>query len=415
MVKAPEELFREREHRVNEAVALREPDRVPVLCLSGFFPAYYAGVTIKDIMYDADKTIYAFSKFVTDFQPDMIDNPFASRYLGAILDALDYKQLAWAGHGLDENASYQFLEGEYMKADEYDQFLFDPTDFVMRTYWPRVFGSLKAFESLPPLNDIMSYYFGITKFVAFGSPGMVEALERLTEIAKLSQKIVEGAGRWAVVSRELGYPTQAGGLTQAPFDTLSDFMRGTKGSMLDLYRQPDKVLEMTEKLLPMMVKIGLAAKERGNPRVFIPLHKGLDGFMSMDQFKTFYWPTLKRLIEVLIEGGCVPFVFWEGDVATRLELIGDIPKGKAVYSFEQTDMASAKAALGGQVCIKGNVPLSLLVAGSPSEVTAYCKKLIETVGKGGGFILDSSTVVDDAKPENVKAMLDAAKEYGHYH
>jgi uroporphyrinogen-III decarboxylase len=277
-----------------------------------------------------------------------------------------------------------------------------------------VFAALKPLGSLPSLNDIMCYYFGITKFAAFGSPEIVSTFEKLTEIAKFSQKIVEGAARWAEVSTELGYPSVAGALTQAPFDTLSDFMRGTKGAMLDLYRQPDKVLEMTEKLLPMMIKIGLAAKARGNPRVFIPLHKGLDGFMSMDQFKTFYWPTLKRLIEALIEEDCVPCVFWEGNVVSRLELIADIPAGKAVYSFERTDMAKAKSALGGQVCIKGNVPLSLLVAGSPEEVEAYCKNLIETVGKGGGFILDSSTVIDDARAENVRAMFDAARKYGNY-
>ncbi len=382
------------------------------MCLSGFFPAYYTGVTCEEIMYDADKAISSGSAFARDFEPDMMDNPFTTRFLGGILDALDYKQLAWAGHGLDQNASYQFIEGEYMKADEYDQFLYDPTDFIIRTYWPRVFGSLKPLENLPPLHDIMCYYFGITKFAAFGSPELVETLENLTKIARASQELLEGAAQWAKVSKELGFPSQAGALTQAPFDSLADFMRGTRGAMLDLYRQPDKVLEMTEKLLPMMIRIGLAAKARGVPRVFIPLHKGLDNFMSMDQFKIFYWPTLKRLIEALIEEGCVPNVLWEGDVTSRLELIGDIPRGKAVYQFEQTDMARAKSVLGGQVCIRGNVPLSLLVTGSPSDVKSYCKNLIETVGKGGGFILDSSTVIDDAKTENVKAMFDSVKEYG---
>jgi uroporphyrinogen-III decarboxylase len=187
-------------------------------------------------------------------------------------------------------------------------------------------------------------------------------------------------------------------------------MRGTKGAMLDLYRRPDKIIEMTEKLLPLMIKIGLAAKARGVPRVLIPLHKGMDKFLSLDQFKTFYWPTLKRLIEALVKEDCVPIVFWEGDVTSRLELIGDIPKGKAVYHFEQTDMATAKSVIGGQVCIKGNVPLSILMFGTPSDVKTYCRNLIKTVGKGGGFILDSSTVIDNAKPENVKAMFDSVKE-----
>jgi hypothetical protein len=98
-----------------------------------------------------------------EFEPDMVDNPFSTRFLGAILDALDYKQLKWAGHGLDTNSSYRFLEDEYMRGDEYDQFLYDPTDFIFRKYWPRVFGALKPLENLPPLHDMIAYYMGLGK------------------------------------------------------------------------------------------------------------------------------------------------------------------------------------------------------------------------------------------------------------
>lgn len=137
MDKTPGELFREREKRVYDAINLKEPDRVPVMVLSGFFPAYYAGITCKEAMYDIDKIMQAWPQFLEDFQPDMTDNPFTTRFLGTVLDALDYKQLKWAGRGLDDMSSYQFVEDEYMKEDEYDQLLHDPTDFIIRTYWPR--------------------------------------------------------------------------------------------------------------------------------------------------------------------------------------------------------------------------------------------------------------------------------------
>jgi len=414
MEKAPEALYQEREKRVYDAIHLKEPDRVPVMFLSGFFPAYYAGITCKEAMYDVDKILGAWTRFLEDFPLDMVDNPFTTRFLGDVLEAMDYGQLKWPGHGLDEMTGYQFVEGEYMKGDEYDQLLYDPTDFILRTYWPRVFGILKPFEKLPPLHDIMSYYMGIAKLAVFASPEIVDALEALTTAAKKAKEMVEGAMAWAATCKELGFPFQAGSLTQAPFDTISDFLRGTRGAMLDMFRQPDKLLEAAEKLLPMMLKLGLTAKARGVPRAFIPLHKGLDGFLSPDQFKTFYWPTLKKLIEGLIEEDCTPFVFWEGDVASRLEIIGDIPRGKAVYGFERTDMFRAKEILGDTVCLKGNVPLSMLVAGTPDDVKAYCKKLIDVVGKGGGFIMDSSTTIDDAKPENVRAMIDFTQEYGVY-
>jgi len=137
--------------------------------------------------------------------------------------------------------------------------------------------------------------------------------------------------------------------------------------------------------------------------------------MSLDQFKTFFWPSLKKVIISLIEGGFIPTVLWEGDCTSRLEAIQEISKGKAIYWFEQTDIFKAKAILGDTVCIRGNVPATLLCVGSPGDVETYCKKLIDVVGKGGGFILDGAIgIPDDARPENVRAMADTTREYGVY-
>jgi len=243
-------------------------------------------------------------------------------------------------------------------------------------------------------------------------PEVARAFEALLASAKAAMKMVSGSAVYLDRMRQLGYPPQFGAGVNAPFDVLSDFFRGTVGAMLDLYRRPDKVLEAVEKILPVMLQRGLRAKKAGVPRVFVPLHKGIDSFMSPYQFKTFYWPTLKRLILGLIDEGLTPFVFWEGDCTSRLELIADMPKGKAVYLFETTDIFKAKEVLRDVVCIRGNVPVSLLIAGTPDDVKAYCRKLINVVGKGGGFIMDASTTLDEAKPENVKAMIEFTREYG---
>lgn len=408
------ELYQEREKRVNDAVRLKEPDRVPVMSHFGFFPARYAGITFKEAMYDSDKMMKAWLNATVEFEPDMYENPYHNRFLGHVLEALDFKQLKWPGHGTDAMSSYQYLENEYMKGDEYDSLLFDMTDFIIRTYWPRIFGALESFKNLPPLHDIISYYMGLPHLAVFDNPAIFNAIESLLKAAKAAKLMLSEAAKFAEKMKELGFPPQFGSLSQAPFDTLSDFFRGTKGAMLDMFRNPEKLLEATEKLLPVMLNLGLRAKDRDAARVFIPLHKGLDGFMSEDQFKTFYWPTLKKLICGLTDEGLTPFMFWEGDCISRLEIIGDIPKGKVVYWFERTDIFKAKEILGDTVCIRGNVPLSMLCTGTPEDIKGYCKSLIDVVGKGGGFIMDSSTVIDDAKPENVKAMMDFTKEYGVY-
>jgi uroporphyrinogen-III decarboxylase len=213
----------------------------------------------------------------------------------------------------------------------------------------------------------------------------------------------------------VGYPPFWGGFTKAPFDTIGDTLRGTKGIMLDIYRQPDKLLEALEALTPLMIKMGVAASQTtGKPIIFMPLHKGADGFLSDEQYEKFYWPTLRKVMLGLIEEGCVPNPAAEGGYNSRLSVIKDLPKGKTLWMFDATDMAKAKAAMGDTACIMGNVPSSMLNLGTPKEVKEYSKKLIDVAGKGGGFILSNGAFFDQAKPENLKAVVEAAKEHGAY-
>lgn len=416
MTKTPEELYREREKRVEEAIALKVPDRVPILVFFGFFPAKYAGRTVEEVMYDPEKLWEVEWRALEDFPSDMAHNPFPLRFLGPLLEALDFKPLVWPGHGLSSNDTYQFVEGEYMKAEEYDHFLLDPTDFMIRRYWPRIYGGLKAFEKIPPLHGFITYYMGTPHgFAPFSSPELIEALEVLKKAGEKSAQVSFYSRKFLTEATAKGYPVQVGGICQAPFDTLGDFFRGTKGQMLDMYRRPEKVIQACEKLLPFMIEMGVnSAKASGIPRVFIPIHKGLDGFMSMAQFKKFFWPTLRELMVALINEGLTPCPLWEGNCTSRLDIIKDIPSGKACYAFEATDLFKAKEILGDAVCIRGNVPLSLLATGTPEQVRAHCKKLIDTVGRGGGYIMDASTGLDDAKPENVRTMFDFTREYGVY-
>ena len=74
--------YKERERRVMDAIALKVPDRVPIMVLFGFFPVKYAGMTIKEAMYDPEKLFDAQMKTLLEFQPDMDQAPFAIRSLG---------------------------------------------------------------------------------------------------------------------------------------------------------------------------------------------------------------------------------------------------------------------------------------------------------------------------------------------
>jgi uroporphyrinogen-III decarboxylase len=207
----------------------------------------------------------------------------------------------------------------------------------------------------------------------------------------------------------------SGGYSKAPFDVLSDTLRGTRGLTIDLYRQPDKVMKAMERLVPLMIKMGLAAaRASGRPIVMLPLHKGADGFLSDEQFRRFYWPTLRDVITGLVDGGVFPFMFAEGGYESRLEYLNELPEGRTAWHFDFTDMGKAKKIMGRTACIVGNVPLSLLNTGTADEVKEYCRKLIDIAGKDGGFILAAGGVIDKAKPENIRTMVDFTTEYGVY-
>jgi uroporphyrinogen-III decarboxylase len=210
-----------------------------------------------------------------------------------------------------------------------------------------------------------------------------------------------------------GFPAFSGGFTKAPFDVIGDSLRGTTGVMLDIFRHPDELKEACERLTPIMVKSGAAScRANGHIMPFIPLHKGADGFLSGPMFQTFYWPTLRKLIIGLIDEGMVPLLFAEGRYNERLDIIGDIPKGKTVWWFDRTDMKRAKETVGRVACLAGNTPLDLLCTGTPDQVRACCRSLIDTAAPGGGFIFSTGAPMQGARPDNVRAMIEFAKRYG---
>jgi uroporphyrinogen-III decarboxylase len=410
MSKTPQDLYQERERRVLDALLHRKPDCVPVILLFGAFASRYAGISRKDELYDLKKSYEANLKATLDFAPEMASAPLT---FGSVLEALDYKQLKWSGYGLPDDYGYQYVEGEYMQAEEYDAFLYDPSDYVMRRHWPRTLGKLGAFSKLPPIRSLISYFFGLTSgFIPLSTPQGFEALEALKRASEESVRSIGALQTFVGRLAESGFPMFFASGTQAPYDTLGDYFRGTKGIFLDMYRQPAKLVAACEKLLPVMLETAIpAAKMSGNPRVLIPLHKGSDNFMSLEQFKRFYWPTFRQLLITLVDEGLTPVVLVEGPYTSRLETMADVPKGKIIYWFENVDMVQARKILGGKVCIMGNVPMSLLATGTVNQVKEYCRKLLDLMGRDGGYIMSSGAVLDDAKTENVRALVDFTRQW----
>jgi len=402
----------ERLARVMDAVELRVPDRVPTVFYTMFWHARYGGFSCREAMYDYGKVNEVTRRLVLELQPDMYALPHPMTAFGPTMERMGYRQMQWPGHGTEDNVSFQYLDREYMKAEEYEDYLFDPTGFYLSKYLPRVAARL---EGLAELSDLPGQYYValVLGMRHYSHPRVLESLAAMREAGDEARRMLRSAMTFAAEMADLGFPMAQGASANAPFDYFGDNFRGSKGIMLDMYRRKDKLLAAIERAAIFITRQAIATcKASTSPIVFIPLHWAFDGFMSLKQFKLFFWPSLRKFMFDLIDAGLIPMPLWEGDCTSRLETIADIPRGKAIYWIERADLVRAKEVLGDVVCLRGNVPASMLITGTPDEVDAFSRRLIEKVGRGGGLILDCGIgIPDESKPENVKAMFEAARKY----
>mgnify|MGYP000945072080 CR=1 FL=1 len=414
---AAQATFTRHTQRVKDIIDLKKPDRVPLLPFMGSFFAIYGGITAHDVMYDYAKYTQAWLKYNRDFQPDYL--VFSGAFNpGKVFDLLDYKVYRWPGRGTPKTQPFQCVEAEYMRADEYDWYIADPEGFYMRGYMPRAFAALSGWAMLPTVFATMELPMIPAFMIPAGLPPVVQSFKAFIAAAEAALEYAGASGQAdGQIMAELGLPPLPGGFTKAPFDIIGDTLRGTRAIMMDMYRQPAKLLAALERTVPIAVQMGVGtATGQNNPFVFIPLHKGADGFMSNADFKKFYWPSLKATLIGLVNAGLVPYLFVEGGYNQRLDVIADpeIPAGSTYWTFDKTDMQAVKRKLGGWAAFGGNVPNSMLHAGTPAQVTDYVKQLIDTVAGDGGYAMAAGAVVDEAKPENLHAMFDTCKSYGVY-
>jgi uroporphyrinogen-III decarboxylase len=216
-----------------------------------------------------------------------------------------------------------------------------------------------------------------------------------------------------------------GGRSTIPFELIL-YYRGFEQYVNDIFEIPDKVKAMCEWVLEHEILNGMkqamimgAGEVPGAEIVFF--QAGIVGppYVSPEVFEQFVWPTLKKGVDMIVNRGFKVHVHMDGDLTPVLPILKDIgeglPKGKILLDFEKTDMKKAKDVLGDRICLFGNIPAALLCYGSITEVEEYCKKLIKDCAEGGGFILSTECETPwDAKPENVRTILETAKKYGQY-
>ena len=376
-----------------------KPDRIPIRPFAAEFCATYAGYSIQQVTHDLDHAFAAVKQCAADFDWDAVVSNMVFVWTGCV-DAMGQKYYTIPGIDTPPDTCFQYLEPSddnqaFMREDEYDLLIEDPTAYLANVWMPRVNRDVQAIGDPSTYRNNLSWLKG----------GMAV----LTYFQRLAQQDKE-------LREESGTVSAIAGCLKAPFDIIADKLRGFRPLCMDLYSQPEKVKAATEALMPHMMFNALAgADPNKNVPISVWLHRGCVPFLSPEQFERFYWPTLKEIIVEIHKLGHQVLFYAEGDWNPNLKFIKELPDQSIIYHVDRGDIFEVHREVGHKFCLSGGVPNELLTFGTPEEIRECCKKVIDVVAKDGGYIMDAGAIMqNDPQIENVKAMTDFTREYGVY-
>lgn len=249
--------------RLLSLARLEQPDRMPVGLHSFFWPANYGGITYKELMYDYDKAKQVTLDAAIELEPDGVYPLLLGSTIGRMLEKFDFKQLQWPGHGVGDMQPFQYLDREYMKAEEYDDFLFDPTGFYLHKYLPRVLGVFEGFDKLPRFAG-MHYLRTMYGMRPFALPEVRASFDRIVAAAEETNTLFAHHLDWVQRLRAAGFPLANGTVATSPYDIIADYFRGATGMMKDLYRHKDKLKLVLDKMSTIVTRITIE-RQTGRP------------------------------------------------------------------------------------------------------------------------------------------------------
>jgi uroporphyrinogen-III decarboxylase len=339
--------------RVMAAINMQESDRVPCALSLSYFVAKANGVTMADFISDMDlcmelqqKTFEALggSDLVNIMPPPSTDTPDHFAFLPV--------KIKLPGKTLPPDVIPQYVEKELMPPDDYK--------IVIEKGWFRY-----VEENLIP--------------VAFPEPPAPGPAP-----VKKQRHDYRWNRRYFTDRNVFIYPEKPVSL---PFEILS-YARSLEKFLLDLYRRPDMVLAAMEAVMSDFVEATLSNIDSLTTTVVIAASRLSGGFISTQHFEKFALPQLLQMVDLLVNRNLIVFLHLDQNWTNMLPYFKQFPRGRYVLHFDSTtDIFKAKEVLGDRMCLMGDVPARIFKIGTPRDVEAYCKKLIDTVGRGGGFIL----------------------------
>lgn len=393
-----EQRYAERLRRYTTAMRNGKPDRVPIRPFVAEFAAKYAGYTCQEVTHDVEKAFAAVRKCAAEFDWDAVVGNMVYVWTG-LTQAIGLRYYATPGIEIPPETGFQYVEPPeeraFMRADEYDALIDDPTGFLFNVWLPRVSADVVA----PGEPATYRSHLALLK-------GGMAMWDYFLSFGTQARRLREESGTVSAIA----------GILKAPLDILADKLRGYVGLATDLLERPKTVLAACEALQPHLLHVALGgADPEKNVPITVWMHRGCVPFVRPEHFDTIYWPTFKPIVEAIWARGHQVLFYAEGDWNAHLEAFGELPAGSIIYHVDRADLFEAHRVLGEKFCLSGGLPNTLLGFGTPDEVRACCKKIIDTVARDGGYIMDASAIVqNDAREENVRAMTEFTRDYGTY-
>ena len=375
-----------------------QADMVPIRPFVAEFTGRYAGYSCQQLAHDYEAAFAAARRCAADFDWDAVVANMVYVWTG-LTQAIGLRYYGIPGIDVPADTGFQYREppqqDAFMRPEEYDALIEDPTGFLLNVWLPRVAAPVRAPGEPATMESHLSFLKGgmamMQYFGAFGP-----------QVTRLRS--------------ESGTVSAINGIFKAPMDIIADKLRGYLGLVEDLFERRDKVVAACEALMPHLYHV---AKLTADPNRLVPIgywmHRGCVPFVSFEVFRNIYWATVKPIIEQLWADGHQTLFYAEGKWDHHLEAFAELPEQSIIYHVDQGDIYKAHAVLGEKFCLSGGISNVMLAHSKPEEVRRECKKILDGVARDGGYIADASAIVqNDAEVANMRAMTEAVREYGVY-
>ena len=365
--------------RLWSAIRLESSDRVPIVpTLCPEPAARLIGLPLAAVARDAKLAVDATFRVFDDCGG--WDNPYPAVYtpVGMQIANIFPLRMRIPGKDLGENDVYQVEEREVLQTADYDRIAEAGVDaFYYEDYLWRI-------------TDL-----------------------RREELDGALWQVIEDLDYFGAECARRDVRPFFGGYSLHPFFSLS-LMRSLVPFTQDLHYAPQPVERALQRMTEDVIAKQIPIIKQSGLNMWILVEERASGALYPPAVADrFWWPYTRQIVDACWSEGIVTVFHLDQCWDKNLAQFRQLPRGSAVLELDSTtDIFAAKQAVGDHLCLHGDVPAALLSIGTPEEVSAYCRRLIDKVGANGGFILGSGcSVPADVTPENFRAMIDTAKTH----